>query len=143
MNGTITVGAGDPGPPVDPGQAWLTAPPPTTGPQPAVNPFSLPPVYESGDTTPPSLSIRDVDGVRRGARVRVQVSEPSVLTVRLEDSHKKLLATRRLHVPAGVKAFTVKTRSRIETTRARVRITARDGADLETSPRLARVWIGD
>jgi plastocyanin len=143
MNGTITVGAGDPGPPVDPGQAWLTAPPPTSGPQPALNPFALPDVYETGDTTPPSVSIRSVDGVRRGARLRVRVSEPSTLSVRLEDSHKKVLATRRLRVAAGTKTFTIRTRARIETTRARVRITARDSAQLETSPRLARVWIGD
>jgi plastocyanin len=143
MNGTITVGADDPGPPVDPGEAWLTAPPPSSGPQPAVNPFSLPEVYESGDTTPPSLSILNAEGVRRGARLRVRVSEPSTLSVTLEDSHKKTLATRRLRVPAGTKTFTVRIRSRIDTTRARVRITARDGAQLETSPRLARVWIGD
>jgi plastocyanin len=143
MNGTITVGADDPGPPTDPGQAWLTAPPPSTGPQPAVNPFVLPEVYESGDTTPPSLSIRSADGVRRGVRLRVAVSEPSTLTVRLEDNHRKLLATRRLRVPPGTRTFTVKTRSRIDTSRARVRITARDDAQLETSPRLARVWIGN
>jgi hypothetical protein len=73
----------------------------------------------------------------------VAVSEPSTLTVRLEDNHRKLLATRRLQVPAGIRTFTVKTRSRIDTTRARVRNTARDGAQLETSPRLARVWIGN
>jgi len=143
MNGTITVGADDPGPPADPGQAWLTAPPPSTGPQPAVNPFALPDVYESGDTTPPSLSIRSIDGVRLGARLRVRVSEPSTLSVRLENSRRKRLATRRLRVPAGTTTFTVKTRSPIETTRARVRITARDGAQLESTPRLARVWIGD
>jgi plastocyanin len=141
MNGTITVGADDPGPPTDPGQAWLT-PPPSSGPPPAVNTFDLPPVFESGDTTPPAVTVMSVSGVRRGARLRVRVSEAATLTVRLERG-SKLLATRRVRVHAGAKTVTVQTRSRVKTSRVRLRITAKDAAQLESAPRYARVWIGD
>jgi plastocyanin len=58
MNGTITVGTTDPGPPVDPGQPWNDGggdggddgnawPNPTTAPT----------VFEEGDNTPPTLTL--------------------------------------------------------------------------------------
>ncbi len=142
MNGTITVGAGDPGPPVDPGEAWKTAPPPTTGPAPAINTFDLPPVFETGDTTPPAVTVMSVSGVRRGARVRVRVSEAATLTVRMRRG-SKTLASRRVRVNAGTKSVTVRTRSRVKTARARLQITATDAAQLESAPRYAHIWIGD
>ncbi len=143
MNGTITVGADDPGPPVDPGEAWKTAPPPpATGPAPAINTFELPPVFEFGDTTPPAVTVMGVSGVRRGARVRVRVSEAATLTVRMLHG-SKTLASRRVRVKAGTKSVTVQARSRVKTARVRLRITATDAAQLESAPRYARIWIGD
>jgi plastocyanin len=143
MNGTITVGADDPGPPTDPGEAWKNAPPPpTTGPAPAVNTFDLPPVFESGDTTPPEVTIMSVSGVRRGGRVRVHVSEAGMLTIKLQ-RRSKTLATRRVRVNVGAKTVTVRTRSRVKTERVQMRITARDAAQLESVPRYAPVWIGN
>jgi plastocyanin len=142
MNGTITVGAGDPGPPTDPGEAWKTAPPPVTGPAPAINTFELPPVFETGDTTPPEVTIMSVSGVRRGARLRVRVTEPGTLTVKLQ-RRSKTLVTRRVRVKAGAKTLTVRMRSRVETELVRVRITAKDAAQLESVPRYAPVWIGN
>src|SRR3954453_18874368 len=57
MNGTVTVGTTDPGPPVDPGPPWndpggggddgTARPTPTTAPT----------VFEEGDNTPPTLSL--------------------------------------------------------------------------------------
>jgi plastocyanin len=144
MNGTITVGADDPGPPVDPGEAWKTTPPPSpSGPAPAINTFELPPVFETGDTTPPSVRIEHVSGTRRGARVRVTVSEAGMLTVRMEGKAGTLVARRRVRVSAGTTWVTVKTRSRVKTTRVRLRITATDAAQLESAPRYARVWVED
>jgi plastocyanin len=143
MNGSITVGADDPGPPVDPGEAWKTAPPPpTTGPAPAINPYELAPVFEHGDTTPPAVTIVSVSGVRRGARLQVRVSETATLTIRLQGG-AKTLATRRVRLKAGDRTVTVQTRSRVKTTNARLRITAVDAARLESAPRYARVWIGN
>jgi plastocyanin len=142
MNGTITVGADDPGPPVDPGEAWKTSPPPVTGPAPAINTYELPPVFESGDTTPPEVTIMSVSGVRRGARVRVRVSEAGTLTIRMQRG-SKTLAARRVNVKAGAKSVTVRMRSRVKTELVRMRITAKDGAQLESAPRYAPIWIGD
>jgi plastocyanin len=142
MNGTITVGAGDPGPPTDPGEAWQTTPPPVTGPAPATNTYELPPVYESGDTTPPEVTIMSVTGVRRGARLRVRVSEAGTLTIKMQRG-SKTLATRRVRVKTDAKSVTVRTRSRVKTERVRMRITAKDAAQLESVPRYAPVWIGD
>jgi plastocyanin len=142
MNGTITVGADDPGPPTDPGEAWKTSPPPVTGPAPAINTFELPPVFETGDTTPPEVTIVGVTGVRRGARVRVTVSEAATLTLKLQRK-SRTLATRRVRVKAGTKSLTVQTRSRVKTELVRMRITARDAAQLESAPRYAPIWIGD
>ena len=142
MNGTITVGADDPGPPTDPGEAWKTAPPPSNGPAPAINTYELPPVFESGDTTAPDVRIMSVSGVRRGARVRVRVSEAATLTIKLQRK-SKTLATRRVRMKAGTKSVTVRTRSRVETELVRVRITAEDAAQLESVPRYAPIWIGN
>ncbi len=143
MNGTITVGADDPGPPVDPGEAWKTAPPPPpSGPAPAINTYELPPVFESGDTTAPAVTIARVSGVRRGARVQVRVSEAATLTIRMQRGARTLV-TRRVRVKAGTKSVTVQARSAVKTTRVRLRITAMDAAQLESAPRYARVWIGD
>jgi plastocyanin len=142
MNGTITVGADDPGPPVDPGEAWKTAPPPTTGPAPAVNTYALPPVFESGDTTAPAVRIMRVSGARRGARVQVRVTEAATLTIRMQRGARTLVA-RRVRVKEGTTSLTVQARSAVKTTRVRLRITAMDAAQLESAPRYARVWVGD
>jgi hypothetical protein len=113
-----------------------------TGPPPALNTYELPPVFESGDTTPPEVTIMSVTGVRRGARLRVRVSEAATLTIRMQHG-SKTLATRRVRVKAGAKSVTVRTRAHVKTERVRMRITARDAAQLESVPRYAPVWVGD
>ncbi len=58
MNGTITVGTTDPGPPVDPGQPW-TDPGGGGGGDDGnawPNPSTAPTVFEEGDNTPPTLT---------------------------------------------------------------------------------------
>ena len=113
-----------------------------TGPAPAVNTYELGPVYVSGDTTRPEVTIMSVTGVRRGARVRVNVSEAGTLTIRMLRGSKSLV-TRRVRVKPGTKRVTVRTRSRVKTQRVRLRITARDAASLESAPRYAPIWIGN
>jgi plastocyanin len=148
MNGTITVGADDPGPPVDPGTPW-TAPDPgggDTGPPAASNPSVAPTVFELGDIVPPRVSLVSVAGVRRGARVRVRVSEAGTVTVRLLRG-AKVLATKRVRVKASATtAATVKLPARTHlktTTRLRVQVSAKDASDLESGSHSARVWVGD
>jgi plastocyanin len=55
MNGTITVGTTDPGPPVDPGQPWTTDPGGGDDGNAWPNPTTAPTVFEEGDNTPPTL----------------------------------------------------------------------------------------
>src|SRR3954469_17588987 len=55
MNGTITVGTTDPGPPVDPGQPWTNPDGGGDDGNAWANPTSAPTVFEEGDNTPPSL----------------------------------------------------------------------------------------
>jgi hypothetical protein len=74
--------------------------------------------------------------------VRVQVTEAATLTIKLQRK-SKTLATRRVRMKAGTKSVTVRTRSRVETELARVRITAQDAAQLESTPRYAPIWIGN
>ncbi len=56
MNGTVTVGTTDPGPPVDPGQPW-TQPGGGDDGNGFPNPTTAPTVFEEGDNTPPSLTL--------------------------------------------------------------------------------------
>jgi plastocyanin len=77
MNGTITVGTTNPGPPVDPGHPWESDPGGGDG---FPNPTQPPTVFEEGDNTPPTLTfvsatikkrtvtmiVDNVDGIRLG-----------------------------------------------------------------------------
>ncbi len=56
MNGTVTVGTTDPGPPVDPGQPW-TQPGGGDDGNGFPNPTSAPTIFEEGDNTPPTLTL--------------------------------------------------------------------------------------
>jgi plastocyanin len=53
MNGTVTVGTTNPGPPVDPGHPWENDPGGGDG---FPNPTQPPTVFEEGDNTPPTLT---------------------------------------------------------------------------------------
>jgi plastocyanin len=61
MNGTITVGTTDPGPPVDPGQPWTNPDGGGDDGNAWANPTTAPTVFEEGDNTPPTL--QQVDAV--------------------------------------------------------------------------------
>ena len=66
----------------------------------------------------------------------------STLTLTLQRK-SRTLATRRVRVKAGTRSVTVQMRSRVKTELVRMRITAKDGAQLESVPRYAPIWIGD
>jgi plastocyanin len=143
MNGTITVGADDPGPPVDPGTPW-NAPDPVidTGPAAYLNPSLAPTVFETGDLIPPTVSLVSLSGVTRGARVRVRVSKPGSVTVRLQRG-SKLIAKRKLNVKAYVtKGITVRASKAMPTTRLRVVVQTTDQAGLESATESAQLWVG-
>jgi plastocyanin len=146
MNGTITVTAEDPGPVEDPGQPWLVPDSSVAaGPAAVFNTSVAPPAFELGDTTPPSVRVLSVAGVRRGARVRVRASEAGRVTVRLRLG-AKVVATRRAKLRKRNEALvSVKAPAHVHLTtrRARVQVVAEDAAQLASAPASTWVWIGD
>lgn len=127
MTGTIAVAAGAPTAVVDPGRPWESpAPAVETGPPPALNPTSAPRVFEEGDTTAPTLTLRRVSRHGRRARVRVTVSEPGTLFVRVLHGR-----TRHARVKAGTAGMTI----RLPKRRCRLAVWVRDAAGLESRRR--------
>jgi plastocyanin len=146
MNGTITVGTDDPGPPVDPGTPWTLpeadrpAPPPTLGPPPAFN-TSLPPtVFEVGNSPPPRLSDLRLTAVRHGVRVHVNASQAGTLTIRVLRGGRTY-KSRTAKLGAGVHGFTVSDRRHLKAGRYRVRVVATDAAQLASEPIVRSVRI--
>jgi plastocyanin len=124
MTATIAVAAGAPTAVVDPGRPWESpAPVVETGPPPAPNTTSPPTVFEEGDITAPTLTLRRVSRHGRRARVRVQVSEPGTLFVRVLHGR-----TRHARVKAGTARMTI----RLPKRRCRLAVWVRDGAGLES-----------
>jgi plastocyanin len=145
MNGTITVGADDPGPVEDPGQPWTV---PDTGPAPsgpaaAFNTSVAPSAFELGDTTRPEVEVLSVAGVRRGARVLVRVSEPGSVTVKLKVGGRTVATKRAKVVAPGDRSVTVSASKRLKTRRARVQVVATDAAQLDSRSDSTWVWVGD
>ena len=153
MNGTITVGTDDPGAPVDPGTPW-TAPsggagsggaassPVDSGPQPAFNRNVGPITPELGDTVRPLLSQLRVSGRRHGVLVRVNVSKPVTLELRLLHD-RELIKTRALPVSAGTHSASLTAPTYRFTSRRRYRVQVRavDTFGLPAFPRSARLRI--
>jgi plastocyanin len=142
MHGQIEVGTDDPGPPVDPGTPWSSPDgggggPTPTGPPPLLNPTLAPQTFETGDLTPPSLQLDRVSRVRRGVRVRVTVSEPVTLTIRLSRG-KKAVKTRKLRLLAGTRSVTV---AGVRSGRYALWMQATDRAQLQSKARWARVRV--
>ena len=79
MNGVVNVGTADPGPPVDPGKPWETGEEPPD-PNALVNDTTAPTVFEEGDNIPPTLELLKATPTEKGARARVEVEEPVVVT---------------------------------------------------------------
>ena len=140
MNGVVNVGTADPGPPVDPGKPWETGEEPPD-PNALVNDTTAPTVFEEGDNIPPTLELLKATPTEKGARARVEVEEPVVVTVRLKKG-KKIVATKRVAVEApGKLSINVNLPKRLQTKAARYRLQAwsTDGVDLD-SP-ISAAWI--
>jgi plastocyanin len=146
MNGTITVGDGDPGPVEDPGQSWIlpdagVAP---AGPAAAFNTSVPPPAFELGDTTRPEVEVLSVSGVRRGARVRVRTSEAGTITAKLKLGSRTIATARAKARRPGDRFLTVRAPARVHlaTRRARVQVVATDAAQLDSRSDSTWVWVG-
>ncbi|MDA0159843.1 plastocyanin/azurin family copper-binding protein [Solirubrobacter ginsenosidimutans] len=146
MNGTITVGTEDPGPPVDPGTPWTApeadrpAPPAALGPPPAFN-TSLPPtVFEVGNSPPPRLSRLRLTAMRHGVRVRVKASQAGTLTIRVLRG-ARTFKTRTVKLGVGVHGFTVTDPRHLKAGRYQVRVVATDAAQLASEPIVRTVRI--
>ncbi len=148
MNGTIAVGAADPGPPVDPGTPWTTPGGGGTGgggggagtpsgPAPLLNPMSAPSVLEWGDNRRPVLRVARVWAVRRGVRARVRLSEPATLTIRVRRG-AKAVESRRVRLRAGTRTVTVRG---LRPGRYGVWLQATDRAQLQSRASRARVRV--
>ena len=147
MNGTITVGAGDPGPVEDPGQPWIA--PDTSvapsGPPAAFNTSVAPPAFELGDTTRPEVEVVSVSGVRRGARVRGSTTEAGTITAKLKLGSRTIATARAKARKPGERFLTVRAPARVHlaTRRARVQVVATDAAQLDSRSDSTWVWVGD
>ena len=140
MNGVVTVGTADPGLPVDPGKPWETGQEPPD-PNALPNDTTAPSPLEDGDNTPPTLKLLNAKPTDKGARARVEVEEPVIVTVRLKRG-KQIVATKRVTVEApGTLNVNVNLPKRLRTKAARYRLQvwATDGVDLD-SP-ISAAWI--
>lgn len=146
MNGTITVGPDDPGPPVDPGQPWLTgdvgpgAPIPT-GPAPLLNGSAAPVVFEQGDLKAPRLIGLRVSALRGGVKVSVRASRKGRISVRVLRGWKPV-KTRTVAVKGGYNELRVVDRRKLKAGRYRVQVVLADAHDLTSTPSSKRVRIG-
>jgi plastocyanin len=135
MNGTITVGTTDPGPPVDPGQPWTNPDdgggyPGDGGPPPWLNPTTAPTVFETGDNTPPRLTLISVDTVKRTSRLVIDVSEGSKIAVTVK--RKKLVVSTKVVKVAGGRATILVDLPKKKGTYT-IKLQAIDGVDLESN----------
>jgi plastocyanin len=139
MNGAITVGAADPGAPVDPGTPWVTGEEPPD-PNALPNDTTAPTAFEEGDNTPPTLTLLKATPTDKGAKARVEVEEPVTVTLRLKRG-KKVLATKRVAVPPGRVNVTIALPKRLQDKpgRYRLQVWSTDVVDLD-SP-ISAAWI--
>ncbi len=113
MRGTVRVGTTAPPPP---------PPPPPLSEQPYRNDQSPPPILEITDETAPALARVRASGIRRGAKVRFRVSEPSRVSVRFKRGGRTV-KTRTFRARRGTRTVTVRG---LRAGRYRVEVRARD-----------------
>jgi plastocyanin len=144
MNGQLVVGTADPGAPVDPGQPWTDPdwedPDDPTGPPALPNPTTAPTIFEEGDTTAPTVDLISVKETGNAAKVKVDVSEAGVLTLRLKKG-KKIVATEKVEVNAGKVSAQIKPpkalRDRLR--RYKLQVWATDMAEIDSE--IHSVWV--
>jgi plastocyanin len=90
MNGTVTVGTTDPGPPVDPGQPWNNPGGGDDG-NGFPNPTTAPTVFEEGDNTPPALTLTSM-AVKRHA-LKLVLENTDGIQIAYTVKHKKKLTS--------------------------------------------------
>jgi plastocyanin len=130
MRGTITVTDATGAPPPPP-------PPPPLSEQPFANDVPAPSVLEVRDTIAPKLDRVKVTRVRKGAKVRLRLSEAGKVAIRL--TRGKLVKTRTAEVAKGTSTITVRG---LRQGAYRVRVTATDLAGNEASgAKRARVTV--
>ncbi len=130
MNGTVTVGTTDPGPPVDPGQPWNDDGGGGDYPGDAwPNPTTAPTVFETGDNTPPSLTLVSAGVHKRTVKLVVNTSEAGQLTWTLKRK-KKVVSSKTVTSVAGTNPLKVK----IPNTPGDyvIEVVATDGVELES-----------
>jgi plastocyanin len=88
MNGTVTVGTTDPGPPVDPGQPWNNPGGGDDG-DGFPNPTTAPTVFEEGDNTPPTLALVSMASKRRA--LKLVLDNTDGIQIAYTVKHKKKL----------------------------------------------------
>jgi plastocyanin len=98
MRGTVTVTDETGAPPPPP-------PPPPLSEQPFANDFPAPPALEVRDTVAPKLDRVKVTRVRKGAKVRLRLSEAGKVAIRL--TRGKVVKRRTVEVAKGTSTLTV------------------------------------
>jgi plastocyanin len=147
MNGQLVVGTTDPGAPVDPGQPWTDPdwvdPDDPTGPAALPNTTTAPTIFEEGDTTAPTVDLISVKETDNAAKVKVDVSEAGVLTLRLKKG-KKIVATEKVDVNAGKVAAQIKPPKalRDKLRRYKLQVWVTDMAEIDSEIHSVRVDIG-
>jgi plastocyanin len=141
MNGQVVAGTTDPGPPVDPGTPWTDPdwedPDDPTG---LPNTTTAPTVFEEGDTTAPTVDLLNVKETDTAAKVKVDVSEAGVLTLRLKRG-RRVVATERGEVNAGVVSASIKPPRalRDRSRRYKLQVWATDMAEIDSE--IHAVWV--
>jgi plastocyanin len=130
MSGTVTVTDETGAPPPPP-------PPPPLSEQPFVNDFPAPGVLEVRDTVAPKLDRVSVSRARKGAKVRLRLSEAGKVAVRL--TRGKVVKRRTVEVAKGTSAITV---SGLRAGAYRVEVSATDLAgNAAGAPKRARITV--
>jgi plastocyanin len=130
MRGTITVTDETGAPPPPP-------PPPPLSEQPFVNDFPAPAVLEVRDAIAPKLDRVSVRRVRKGAKVRLRLSEAGKVAIRL--TRGKVVKRRTVEVAKGTSTITV---AGLRAGTYRVQVTATDLAgNAAKAPKRARVTV--
>jgi hypothetical protein len=131
MNGTITVGTTDPGPPVDPGQPWTTDPGGGDDGNAWPNPTTAPTVFEEGDNTPPTLTLVSSSLKKRTLKLVVDNTDGIQIGYSINRRKKVVESSVQSAVPGQ---NTVKVEIPAKTGDYTVYVWAVDDVDLESDP---------
>jgi plastocyanin len=130
MNGTVTVGTTDPGPPVDPGQPWNN---PGGGDDGTgfPNPTTAPTVFEEGDNTPPSLDLVGIATMAHALNLTLENTDGIQIAYTVKRK-KKLISSGSQAATPGRNLLTVKIPKKVAD--YTVTVWAIDDVDLESDP---------